>query len=440
MDAVLLARIQFAMQAGFHFIFPPLTFGVSLIVLILETLHVRTDKESYKILSTFAVRLLALIFAVGVATGIVLEFSFGTNWSSYSRMVGDIFGAPLAAEGVFAFFLESTFLGVVIFARDKISKRAYWVAVLLVFFGSHLSGLWIIIANSWMQTPAGYEIVDGTARLTNFLEAAINHSTMERYIHTVVAAWITGSAFVSGIAAWYLLKNRDELLAKSLIKVSLIVFIAAGVLQFVTGHAHAIQVAKTQPVKMAAFEGLWETQKNAPMSIVGFPDAAAEKTRGEIAIPGALSFLIHFNTSAEIKGLKDFPVQDRPPVAMVYFSYHIMIMLGSLFAFIAAAGVYMLATGKLYTSSWYLKLLLFSSPLPLLANEVGWMAAEVGRQPWAVYNVLRTAHAASPTVSVGELWFSNIMFALIYILLGAMFIKLLKKIVKDGPDNTAVGY
>jgi cytochrome bd ubiquinol oxidase subunit I len=441
MDAVLLARIQFAMQAGFHFFFPPLTFGVGLVVLILEILHYRTDDETFKKLSTFGVRILALIFAVGVATGIVMEFSFGTNWSSYSRLVGDIFGAPLAAEGVFAFFLESTFLGIVIFGRDKISKKAYLVAVFLVFFGSHLSGLWIIIANSWMQTPAGYEMVNGVARMTDFFAAAINHSTIERFLHVVVAAWITGSAFMAGIAAWYLLKKRDEKFAQPLLKVALTVFMIAAVLQFVTGHSHSVQVAKTQPAKMAAFEALWKTQKNAPMSIIGIPNVEKQEIAAEVAIPGLLSFMIGFDSSFEVKGLNDFPKEDWPPVVPVYFAYHFMVGLGTLFALMAIIGGILMATGKLYTASWYHRLLLLISPLPLLSNELGWMAAEIGRQPWAVYNVLRTSHAASPTVSAGELVFSNIMFLLIYIILGAMFIKLLKKTVKDGPMNAAsTGY
>ncbi len=440
MDAVLLSRIQFAIQAGFHFIFPPLTLGVSLIVLILESMYVRTDNEDYKKLSFFGVKLLTLIFALGVATGIVLEFAFGTNWSNYSRLVGDIFGAPLAAEGIFAFFLESTFLGVVIFGREKISKKAYLVAVFLVFFGSHLSALWILIANSWMQTPAGYEIVNGVARLTNFWEAAFNPSTMERFTHTIAAGWITGSAFLTGISAWYLLKKRAQALAGTLIKISLGLFIVMSALQFVTGHMHSIQVAKTQPAKMAAFEALWETQKNAPMSIIGIPDEDAQKTYAEIAIPGLLSFLIDFDTDYEVKGLNDFPRDEWPPVWPVYLSYHIMIGLGSLFALVAIIGLYMLVTGKLYETRWFLWLLLIISPLPILANEVGWMAAEIGRQPWAVYHVLRTADAYSPTVSVGELIFSNIMFIAIYALLLYMFLKILGKLIQDGPESTKAGY
>ena len=274
MDAVLLSRIQFAMTAGFHFIFPPLTLGLGLIILIYETLYIRTNKEQYMNIAKFIIKIFALIFAIGVASGIVLEFSFGTNWSTYSRMVGDIFGAPLAAEGVLAFFLESVFIGVLLFGRNKVSKRVYWLSAFLVFFGSHLSGLWIIIANSWMQTPAGFVIEGGRAVLKDFFAAAVNHSTMQRYLHTIIGGWLSGSLFMAGISSWYILKKRDLDYARPILKVSLIVFILTSFLQFGTGHMHAVQVAKTQPVKMAAMEGLWESKTGAGLSVYGIPDSS----------------------------------------------------------------------------------------------------------------------------------------------------------------------
>ncbi len=440
MDAVMLSRIQFGLTAGFHFIFPPLTLGLTLVLLVLEGTFYRTGSPLYEKLSIFVTKILALVFVMGVASGIVLEFSFGTNWSTYSRMVGDIFGAPLAAEGIFSFFLESIFLGILVFGRNRVSRRAYLVSVFLVFFASHLSGLWIIIANSWMQTPAGYVIEGGRAVLTDFFAAALNHSTVQRFTHTIVGGWITGSLFLAGIASWYLLRNRDVEAGRVLLRISLIVFIITAVLQFGTGHAHAVQVARTQPAKMAAFEALWESQNGAPMSIIGIPDREAEKTHAEIAVPKLLSLLINFDPDSRVQGLDEIPDQDEPPVLPVYLTYHGMIGLGSLFALIALAAAALMATKRLYGARWFLWALLFSIPLPFISNELGWMAAEIGRQPWAVQGVLRTADAASVVVPPWQILFTIVMFSAIFLLIFAVFIRLLVAIVRKGPDNVTLGY
>lgn len=435
MDALFLSRIQFALAAGFHFIFPPLTLGMGLILLINETIYLKTENELNKIISKFLVKIFALVFTIGVATGIVLEFSFGTNWSSYSRMVGDIFGAPLAAEGVIAFFLESVFIGVLLFGRDRVSKKVYWLSAFLVFFGSHLSGLWIIIANSWMQTPAGFTIEGGRAVLTGFMEAAVNHSTMQRFLHTIVGAWISGSLFLAGIASWYLIKKRDTEYAKPILRISLLVFIITAFAQFGTGHMHAVQVGKTQPVKMAAIEGLWETKAGAPLSVWGFPVQSEKKTYFEIGIPKLLSFMIYGDTEATVQGLNDFPDDTHPPVFLTFQTYHVMIGLGSLFALLAAVAVLLLYKKRLYDTTWYHKILLASVPLPLISNEMGWMAAEIGRQPWAVYNVLRTADAASVVVPAGQILFTIIMFTAIYSVLLYFFIRYLVQMIKKGPEK-----
>ncbi len=440
MDAVMLSRIQFGLTAGFHFIFPPLTLGLTLILLVLEGTAYKTGSPLYEKISIFITKILALVFVMGVASGIVLEFSFGTNWSNYSRMVGDIFGAPLAAEAIFSFFLESVFLGVLVFGRKKISRSAYLASVFLVFLASHLSGLWIIIANSWMQTPAGYAIEGGRAVLTDFFAAALNHSTIERYLHTIIGGWITGSLFVSGIAAWYLLKKRDIEPARALLRLSLVVFIATALLQFGTGHAHAVQVAKTQPAKMAAFEALWETRTGAPMSIIGIPDPEAKKTHAEIAVPKLLSLAIYFDPEAKVQGLDEIPADEQPPIVLTYLVYHGMIGLGSLFALIAFISILLLATKKLYDARWFLWALLFAIPLPFVSNELGWMAAEIGRQPWAVYKILRTADAASVVVPAWQILLTIIMFSIIFALIFTIFIKLLVTIVRKGPDKVTLGY
>ena len=440
MDPVMLSRIQFGLAAGFHFIFPPLTFGLTLIILIFETRYLIGDNDLYKKISTFLIKILGLIFAMGVATGIVLEFSFGTNWSNYSRIVGDIFGSPLAAEGIFSFFMESVFLGVLIFGRKAVSKRVYWTAALLVFFASHLSGLWIIIANSWMQTPAGFKIEGGRAVLTDFFAAMFNDSTLIRFLHTAIAGWITGSLFTAGIASWLILKKRDMDTAKPLLSVSLWIFIATAILQFGAGHIHSVQVAKTQPPKMASFEALWESQAGAPMSIIGIPDPDAKKTHYELSIPKLLSILIHFDSNAKVQGLNEFGEDELPPIVITYLSYHGMILIGSLFALMAFMGLVLMSIKKLHESRWYLTILLAAVPLPFVSNTLGWMSAEIGRQPWAVYRVLRTAEAASVVVPAGQILFSIIMFSTIYILIFAVFLMLLFKIVQKGPDQITIGY
>lgn len=440
MDAVLLSRIQFGLTAGFHFIFPPLTLGLTLVVLILLIMHARNGDELVKKVSTFMIKILGLVFVMGVATGIVLEFSFGTNWSNYSRMVGDIFGAPLAAEGILAFFMESVFLGILLFGRERVSGKVYLLSAFLVFFASHLSGFWIIIANSWMQTPAGFAIEGGRAVLKDVYAATFNPSTLVRYLHTVIGGWITGTLFTAGIGAWYILKNRELPAARLLLSISLSIFIAVSLLQFGSGHIHAVQVAKTQPAKMAAFEALWETMEGAPMSLVGLPDPAAKKTHLEIAVPKLLSLLIDFDSNSKVIGLNEFKEEDQPPIIPVYLTYHGMIGLGALFALIAAIGAMLLITGRLYGSRWYLWALIVAVPLPFISNELGWMAAEIGRQPWAVYGVLRTSDAASVSVPAWQILFSIIMFSIIYLLLFIVFLKLLAKIVGKGPGNVTIGY
>ncbi len=441
MDPVLLARIQFAFAAGFHFLFPPTTFGLSFIILILESLYLKSKNEIYKKLSGFLVKILGLVFVIGAATGISLEFAFGTNWAQYSKLVGDIFGAPLAAEAIFAFFMESIFLGILVFGREKVSRAMYWTASFLVFFGAHISGLWIIIANSFMQTPAGFELVGGRAVLTDFFAAAVNRSTFIRYFHTMIGGWITGALFTAAVAAWYLLKNKHVEYAKRLVKISLLVFIVSGVLQLFLGHGHSVQVAKTQPEKLAAFEGLWETQSGAPLALFGIPDEKNEKTHLFIGVPRLLSYLVYFDGNAPVKGLKEFPAEERPPVLLSFAAYHIMIAIGMLFVLLAVVGAYLLVRGKIAQAKWYLTALILAVPLPYIANETGWIAAEVGRQPWAVYHVLKTADAASVVVPAWQILVTLLLFIILYAAIFVVFMKILVKIIRSGPGKIqAAGY
>ena len=433
MSAVILARLQFALTICFHFLFPAMTLGTTLIILISETLYLVKKDETYKKITDFLVRLLALIFVVGAATGIVMEFSFGTNWSGYSRAVGDIFGPILAAEGVLAFFLESVFLGVLLFARNRVSPKVYWLSALLVFIGGHLSAFWIVVANSWMQTPAGYTINEaGKIILGNFGDAVFNPSTVVRYVHTVIASWITSSVMVAGIAGYYVRKGLHGQTARTMLKIGIILFALTPLLQLGAGHAHAVNVIDLQPEKAAAMEGHFETAKGAKIYALGYVDEKNRKTYG-IYIPKGLSFLYNFDWNSEIKGLNDFPKEDWPPVNFVFQVYHIMVGAGVVMIGLGLLGAYLLWKGRLYENQWYLFILPLLIPLPHIAHETGWIAAEVGRQPWIIYRLMKTSDAASVVVSAGEITFSLIMFSLIYLLLGVMFIKLAITIVRKGP-------
>jgi cytochrome d ubiquinol oxidase subunit I len=432
MTALLLARIQFAFTIGFHFLFPAMTLGTALIILISETLYLIRKDETYKKITDFLVKILGLIFVIGAATGIVMEFSFGTNWSGYSRAVGDIFGPILAAEGVIAFFLESVFLGVLLFGRNKVSPTLYWLSALLVFIGGHISAFWIVVANSWMQTPAGYSINEaGKIVLTSFTAAVFNPSTIIRFCHTVMASWITGAVMVAGIAGYYVRKGLHGETAKTMLKTGIILFALTPLLQLATGHIHAIEVINMQPEKAAAMEGHFNTTRGAPIYALGYVDEQNQKTYG-IYIPKGLSFLYNFDWNSEIKGLNDFPKEDWPPVNFVFQNYHIMVGAGMLMIALGLLGAYLLWRGKLYENKPYLFILPFLIPLPHIAHETGWIAAEVGRQPWIIYKLMKTADAASVVVTTGEIAFSLIMFCLIYLLLAAMFIKIFLKIVQKG--------
>jgi cytochrome d ubiquinol oxidase subunit I len=432
MTALLLARIQFAFTIGFHFLFPAMTLGTALILLISETLYLIRKDETYKKITDFLVKILGLIFVIGAATGIVMEFSFGTNWSGYSRAVGDIFGPILAAEGVIAFFLESVFLGVLLFGRNKVSPTLYWLSALLVFIGGHISAFWIVVANSWMQTPAGYSINEaGKIVLTSFTAAVFNPSTIIRFCHTVMASWITGAVMVAGIAGYYVRKGLHGETAKTMLKIGIILFALTPLLQLATGHIHAIEVINMQPEKAAAMEGHFNTTRGAPIYALGYVDEQNQKTYG-IYIPKGLSFLYNFDWNSEIKGLNDFPKEDWPPVNFVFQNYHIMVGAGMLMIALGLLGAYLLWRGKLYENKPYLFILPFLIPLPHIAHETGWIAAEVGRQPWIIYKLMKTADAASVVVTTGEIAFSLIMFCLIYLLLAAMFIKIFLKIVQKG--------
>ena len=436
MDVELLARIQFAVTVGFHYIYPPMSIGLGLLLVIMEGMYMKTKDIRYHTMTKFWVKVFALIFALGVASGIVMEFQFGTNWASYSRFVGDVFGSALAAEGIFAFFLESGFLAVLVFGWDKVKPRTHFIATIMVAFGAHLSAVWILVANSWMQTPAGFHIVGeglmARAEVTDFWQVVFNPSTLERLSHTISAAWLTGAFLVLSVSAYYLLKQRHHFFAQQSIKIALVVVAFASLLQLFTGHASGKQVAETQPAKMAAFEGHFETGP-ADLYLVGWVDEENGKTYG-IKVPGMLSWLIYGDSKAPVKGLNEFAKEDRPPIQPVFQAYHIMIAIGMLLILIAYIGIFYWWRGKLEQVRWYHHVLVWSVLLPHLANQIGWFAAEVGRQPWIVYGYLRTKDALSKTVNASEVLFSLVLFTAIYLLLFVLFLFLLDRKIKHGPD------
>ncbi|MEN6349093.1 MAG: cytochrome ubiquinol oxidase subunit I, partial [Syntrophomonas sp.] len=390
MDVVFLSRLQFGLTAFFHFIFPPLTIGLATLIAVMEYFYWRRGEELYDRMTRFWFKIFTILFAVGVASGITMEFQFGTNWSEYSKFVGDIFGAPLAAEGVFAFFLESTFVGLLIFGRDKISPAMRFVSSVLVALGSTMSAFWIIVANSWQQTPTAYKIEGGRAILTDFAGSVFNPSTMPRFLHTVDACYITGAFFVMGISAYFLLRNKNIEIGKASLRIALIFALITVLAQGLLGDQHARQVGLTQPAKLAAFEGLWETKAYAPLNLVGFPDPEKEVTHMEIGLPGALSWLVHHDSSVPITGLKEFAPGERPPVKASYWSYKLMLMAAAWFTLLVIWGAYLLIKGRIYSNKVFLTAAMFSMLLPVLVNELGWMAAEFGRQPWIVYGLLKT--------------------------------------------------
>ena len=438
-DAVVLNRLQFAATAIYHFMFVPLSIGFGVILAILMTRAYRSGDARDERLARFWLKLFTGTFAVGVATGITMEFSFGTNWADYSRFVGDIFGAPLADEALFAFFLESVFLGVLLFGREKVSKKFYLVSGWLVCFGSCLSALWIIIANSWMQTPAGYEIgPDGNAVLTNFWAAAFNPSTLQRYFHVLVAVILCGALVCAAVGAYYLLKRREDYAGTKLLRLGAVTAAVCAVLMMPAGHMQAVEVAEQQPAKLAAMEGMYESGP-VGMSLFGWVDEANEKLY-TIEIPGLTSFLATWDFKAEFPGLNDFPVDERPAnVNLVYQTYHAMLLFFGIVA-IALILALLITFGKMDAKKrkWPLVLIMIAPIAAILSIQAGWATAEIGRQPWIVYGQLKTADAISAAVSPGSIILTLVLFALVYTVIYVVWAKSFLKAVKAGPEAIAL--
>lgn len=435
MDVVMLSRLQFAAATMFHFLFVPLTLGLSVLVAYMETKYVRTGDETYLRMTKFWGKLFLINFALGVVTGITLEFQFGTNWSRYSAYVGDVFGSLLAIEASVAFFLESTFIGIWIFGWKKLSKKAHATVMWLVAAAGNLSAVWILLANGWMQQPLGFTIRDGRAELTDFLAVVTNPFGLLEIAHTIPSAFLLSAFFIMGISAWHLLKKQHVDFFTRSFNIGLVVGLVSSIVVAVTGDQHAVHVTKTQPAKLAAMESHWETQAQAPILLLAVPDEANERNRIEIGrIPGVLSLLGHHDINAPVTGLKDIPKDERPPVLLTFISFRTMVALGTLFPLLTIVGIFL--RKQLLESRWYLWIMLFAIPLPYLAIEMGWVLAEVGRQPWIVYGLLKTGDAASP-VAVSQVMTTLTGFILIYGLLGIAGFYLIANFSAKGPQPSA---
>ena len=438
-DPILLSRAQFALTIMFHYLFPPLSIGLGAVMVIYEGMYLWTRDLAYEAATRFFTKIFAVNFAVGVASGIVMEFQFGTNWSTYSRFVGDVFGSALAAEGIFAFFLESGFLAILVFGWDRVSPRVHFFSTLMVFLGSTFSAVWIVIANSWQQTPAGFHLVEhaGAARaeITDFWAMVFNPSSMHRLGHVLLGSLVQGAFFVMSICAWYVLRNRHLRFAERAFTVALVLGAAASYTQLVSGHAQANMVAEHQPAKLAAFEGIYETSAGGTgLYLFGLPDEDDRVVRAGVEVPGLLSFLVHGDLETPVAGLDTIPDDEEPPVLVPFATYHLMVALGTYFVLVTTVALVLRLRGCLFRQRWLMGLFVVSVVGPYVANETGWIAAEVGRQPWVVYGLLRTEDAVSPSVDGTEVLFSIVMFGLIYAALFALWIFVVNEKIRHGPD------
>ncbi|MBL7722219.1 MAG: cytochrome ubiquinol oxidase subunit I [Chitinophagaceae bacterium] len=437
MDTEILSRIQFAFTVSFHYIYPPLSIGLGLILVIMEGLYLKTGKKIYEDMTRFWIKIFALIFGLGVATGIIMEFEFGTNWATYSKYVGDIFGSALAAEGIFAFALESGFLGILLFGWNRVSSKVHFFSTIMVFLGSLFSAVWIVVANSWQQTPSGYHIVgegmNARAEITDFWEMVFNPSSVDRLIHVWIGAFLAGAFLVMSVNAWYIIKGRHLEIAKPSFKIALLVATIFSISQLFTGHKSAEGVAKNQPAKLAAMEGHFDSSAKADMYLLGWVNKKDQTTSG-IKIPGGLSFLLHQNFEKPIPGLNAFKPEDRPSqVNAIFQFYHLMVAIGLALILLTVYAAWQLKRRVLFNKKWLLYIFVWAVLLPQIANQVGWFAAEIGRQPWVVYGLLRTSDAVSTTVKAEQVLTSLILFTLVYATLFVLFLYLLNKKIKHGP-------
>ncbi len=437
MDVVALSRIQFALTSAFHYLYPPMSIGLGLMLVIMEGLYLKTKNPKYKEMTSFWIKIFALTFALGVATGLVQVFGFGTNWARYSRFVGDVFGSALASEGIFAFFLEAGFLGVLLFGWDRVGPKLHYFSTICVCLGAHFSAVWIIVANSWMQTPAGYVIeqtpLGPRAVTTEFWQVVFNPSTVDRLTHVILGCWLTGAFFVISVGAYYLLKQRHLPIARTMTRLGLWMAMVFLIMQLFSGDSSAKLIAKYQPAKLAAFEGIYKTREATPISVIGYVDAKNEEVHS-LKIPGLLSLLTYHDLKTPVMGLDQIPRDEWPNVPAVFQTYHLMVMMWGCMFLVTSLGLLYWRKRRIEKARWLLWAMIISVAFPHIAQQCGWMSTEMGRQPWIVWKLLRTTEGVSANISPPQVAGSILMFIVIYILLFALFIFLLDRKIKHGPE------
>ena len=434
-DALVIHRLHFAFTIMYHYLFPQLTIGLALLIVIFKSLAVWNTDEHSNQAARFWAKIFGINFLFGVITGIPMEFQFGTNWARFSTFAGGVIGQTLAMEGMFAFFLESSFLGLFLFGERRLGRWGHWLAAVLVFVGSWLSGYFIIATNAWMQHPVGYTVAaDGTVHLSDFWALLLNPWASWQYAHTMGGAVVTGSFVMAALGAYYLLTRDQEAYGRTFLRMAVIVGVMASVWQlFPSGDKQGQMITRYQPVKLAAMEGLFKTEPGSPLVIIGQPNTAEQKLDNPIAIPGALGFLTYRRWGAEVKGLDAFPRDQWPDnIPLLYYSYHIMVGLGTIFIAIIVVAAFLLWQGRLFHSRWMLWILMLSFPFPFIANTAGWLTAELGRQPWLVYGLLRTAEGASMQVSAGTGLFTLLGFMGMYTVLSMLYLLLMWREIEHG--------
>jgi cytochrome d ubiquinol oxidase subunit I len=435
-DAIIAARWQFAFTILFHYLFPVLTMGLGVLIAVMKTIELRTGNHEYGTAARFWARIFAITFATGVVTGIPMEFQFGTNWARFSRYAGPVVGQTLFMEGVFAFFAESSFLGVFLFGERRVSAGVHWLSSVMVALGAVASGFFIVATNAWMQHPVGYRIAGERAELISLWALVTNPYVRWQYPHVISGSLITASMVVAGVGAFYVLSRRNESAGRLFIRVA----VPAGLMfsiftLFPTGAFQGENVARFQPAKMAAMEGLFRSQEGAPLAIIGMPDTERGELIDPIEVPGLLSYLIYGDVRARVTGLNDIPRDQHPPVEIVYYAYHIMAGLGTIFIAVLGLAGFLLWRGTLFQSRPVLWVIMLTTPFPYIANEAGWVVAEVGRQPWIVYGLQRTEVATSANVTAGMTYFTLLGFMGLYLLLGMLYLLLFARIVHHGPEH-----
>jgi cytochrome d ubiquinol oxidase subunit I len=432
------ARWQFAFTIMFHYLFPVLTMGLGVLIAVLKTIELRRGRPEYGDAARFWARIFAITFATGVVTGIPMEFQFGTNWARFSQYAGPVVGQTLFMEGLFAFFAESSFLGIFLFGERRVGRGLHWLSSVMVALGAVLSGFFIVATNAWMQHPVAYSIVGERAELTSLWGLLTNPYARWQYPHVISGSLVTASMVMAGIGAYYLLARRFERQGAIYVRVGVSAGAVFALLSaFPTGAFHGENVARFQPVKMAAMEGLFETQQGAPLAIIGMPDVERRELTDPVSVPRLLSYLAYGDFRARVTGLDDVPQELQPPVEIVYYAYHVMVGLGTIFIAILGSAALLLWRGRLLELRPALWVLMLAMPFPYIANHAGWVVGEVGRQPWVVYGLLRTADAGSTNVSAGMTYFTLAGFMGLYALVGLLYLFLFLRIVDAGPAQEA---